>query len=386
MSQRILIVGAGIAGLATAVALQRIGYPVAVLEEKADTSAGAGISIWPNALAALDVLGLGDAVRGSGGRVTAGALRWRDGAWLRRPSADRMVRALGEPLVVTRRADLTGILADALTPGTVRHGVAARGIESAPGGMRVTLSDGAVHEATAVIGADGVGSMVARHLNGPLRHRYAGYTAWRGISRHRLDPELAGQTLGAGTEVGHVPLGSDHTYWFATERTAEGGATPGGELEYLRGKYRDWAEPIPSLLAATAAADVLRNDLYDRDQLRIWSRGPVTLVGDAAHPMRPHLGQGGCQGLEDAAVLAQFVAAATDARTDFPTAFSRFAGFRRARVRALVWESKLIGRVVNVRPAAMSALASRATVLIPEPVVAWHLASVAARSAFVLPG
>ena len=266
MSQRILIVGAGIAGLATAVALQRIGYPVAVLEEKADTSAGAGISIWPNALAALDALGLGDAVRGSGGRVTAGALRWRDGAWLRRPSADRMVRALGEPLVVTRRADLTGILADALTPGTVRRGVAARGIESAPGGMRVTLSDGAVHEATAVIGADGVGSMVARHLNGPLRHRYAGYTAWRGISRHRLDPELAGQTLGAGTEVGHVPLGSDHTYWFATERTAEGGATPGGELEYLRGKYRDWAEPIPSLLAATAAADVLRNDLYDRDQ------------------------------------------------------------------------------------------------------------------------
>lgn len=386
MSQQILIVGAGIAGLATAVALQRIGHPVAVVEEKADTSAGAGISIWPNALAALDALGLGDAVRGSGGQVTAGALRWRDGAWLRRPSADRMVRALGEPMVVTRRADLTGILADALTPGTVRRGVAARGIESAPGGMRVTLSDGAVHEATAVIGADGVGSMVARHLNGPLRHRYAGYTAWRGISSHRLDPELAGQTLGAGTEVGHVPLGSDHTYWFATERTAEGGATPGGELEYLRRKYRDWAEPIPSLLAATSAGDVLRNDLYDRNQVRVWSRGPVTLVGDAAHPMRPHLGQGGCQGLEDAAVLAQFVAVATDAGTDFPTAFSRFARFRRARVRALVRESELIGRVVNLRPAAMSALASRATVLIPEAVVEWHLASVAARSAFVLPG
>jgi 2-polyprenyl-6-methoxyphenol hydroxylase-like FAD-dependent oxidoreductase len=381
MSQQLLVVGAGIAGLATAVALQRTGHRVSVVEEKADTSAGAGISIWPNALAALDAIGLGDAVRASGGRVTAGALRWQDGSWLRRPSADRMVRALGEPLVVTRRADLTGILADALSPDTVQRGVAARAIDTAPGGVRVTMSDGSVREAAAVVGADGVGSVVARHLNGLLRHRYAGYTAWRGVAAHRLDPELAGQTLGAGTEVGHVPLGPDHTYWFATERTAEGGANPQGELDYLRRKYRGWVEPIPSLLAATAADDVLRNDLYDRDQVRVWSRGPVTLVGDAAHPMRPHLGQGGCQGLEDAAVLARFV----EQSDDLATAFARFAGFRRARVRALVRESQLIGRVVNLRPAILSALASRATVAIPETVVDRHLASVAARSAFTLP-
>lgn len=385
MSQQILVVGAGIAGLATAVALQRIGHPVTVVEEKADTSAGAGISIWPNALAALDAFGLGDAVRASGGRVTAGALRWHDGTWLRRPSADRMVRALGEPLVVTRRADLTAILAGALAPRTVQRGVAASVIDTTPAGVRITLSDGSVRDAAAVIGADGVGSMVARHLNGPLRHRYAGYTAWRGIAAHRLDPPLAGQTLGAGTEVGHVPLGPDHTYWFATERTAEGGSIPQGELDYLREKYRSWAEPIPTLLATSAAQDVLRNDLYDREQIRVWSRGPVTLVGDAAHPMRPHLGQGGCQGLEDAAVLARFVAAATGTETDFATAFVRFAGFRRARVRALVRESKLIGRVVNLRPAVLSALASRATVVIPEAVLGRHLAAVAAGSAFTLP-
>jgi 2-polyprenyl-6-methoxyphenol hydroxylase-like FAD-dependent oxidoreductase len=381
MAQQILVVGAGIAGLATAVALQRIGRPVTVVEEKADTSAGAGISIWPNALAALDAFGLGDAVRASGGRVTAGAVRWHDGTWLRRPSADRMVRALGEPLVVTRRADLTRVLAGALAPGTVHSGVPAREIATTSGGVRVTLADGSVREGAAVIGADGVGSMVARHLNGPLRHRYAGYTAWRGVATHGLDPELAGQTLGAGTEVGHVPLGSDHTYWFATERTAEGGSMPQGELDYLRHKYRDWAVPIPSLLAATAAGDVLRNDVHDREQVRVWSRGPVTLVGDAAHPMRPHLGQGGCQGLEDAAVLGWFVAQSDD----LVTAFARFADFRRARVRALVRESKLIGRVVNLRPAFLSGLASRATVLIPEAVVGRHLAWVAARSAFTLP-
>lgn len=377
-----MVVGAGIAGLATAVALQRRGYDVTVFEEKADTSAGAGISIWPNALAALDTMGLGDAVRAAGGRVTAGAVRWHDGSWLRRPSADRMVRALGEPLVVTRRRALTEILRDATAPGTVRLGVGVRDLSLTGAGARVTLCDGATRDAAAVIGADGVGSLVARHLNGPLRHRYAGYTAWRGVAAYRLDPDLAGQTLAAGTEVGHVPLGPDHTYWFATERAPQGGTAAGGELAYLREKYRDWAEPIPSVLAATPAADVLRNDLYDRDQARVWSRGPVTLVGDAAHPMRPHLGQGGCQGIEDAAILADFVAGAAD----LPTAFASFAEFRRRRVRALVRESRLIGRVVNLRPAVLGALAGRATVLLPEAAVSRHLGSVAARSAFVLPG
>ncbi|TFV59625.1 FAD-dependent oxidoreductase [Mycobacterium sp. PS03-16] len=382
MAEQIMVVGAGIAGLATAVALQRRGRDVSVFEEKSDTSAGAGISIWPNALAALDTMGLGDAVRASGGRVTAGAVRWHDGSWLRRPSADRMVRALGEPLVVTRRNALTGILRDATAPGTVHLGVGVRDLEVSATGVRVALSDGSTRDAAAVIGADGVGSLVARHLNGPLRHRYAGYTAWRGVAAHRLDPQLAGQTLAAGTEVGHVPLGPDHTYWFATERVPRGATVPGGELAYLEEKYRHWADPIPAVLAATPAAEVLRNDLYDREQARVWSRGPVTLVGDAAHPMRPHLGQGGCQGIEDAAVLAHLV---TDS-ADLPSAFSAYAAFRRPRVRALVRESRLIGRVVNLRPAVLSAPASRATVLLPEAAVSRHLGQVAARSAFALPG
>ena len=381
MAQRILVIGAGIAGLATAVALQQRGHSVTVIEEKSDTSTGAGISIWPNALAALDAIGLGDAVRESGGRVTAGALRWRDGSWLRRPSAERMVRSLGEPLVVVRRARLTEVLTGALRPGTVEYGSTARDVAVSTAGVRVTMSDSTTREAAAVIGADGVRSAVARHLNGPLRHRYAGYTAWRGIASCALDPELAGETLGPGVEVGHVPLGSDHTYWFATERTPEGETAADGELAYLHRRFGGWADPIPAILAATRPRDVLRNDLYDRDQAPRWSHGPVTLVGDAAHPMRPHLGQGGCQGLEDAAILARFL----DSFPDPATAFARFATFRRPRVRALVRESMLIGRIVNLRPAALSALASRATVLIPEPILSRHLASVAARSAFVLP-
>ena len=380
MPKRILVIGAGIAGLATANALQQHGHDVTVLEERSDTSSGAGISIWPNALAALDEIGLGDAVRAAGGRITAGAMRWRDGTWLRHPSPQRLVKALGEPLVVIHRNVLTSVLAGALTEGTLRYGVSARSLVATADGVQVSLSDATTTEADAVVGADGTHSMVARHLNGPLANRYVGYTAWRGVADCSIDPDFAGEVLGPSVEFGHVPLGGDNTYWFATERAPEGRSAPHGELNYLKDKFGTWAEPIPTVLAATDPARVLHNDLYDRDPARQWSRGRIVVVGDAAHPMRPHLGQGGCQGIEDAAILASIVAR-TD---DLATAFGRFEAFRGPRVRSLVRESKTIGQIVNLPPL-LSAAATRATVLGPEALVTRHLATIAARSAFTLP-
>jgi len=384
---QIAVIGAGIAGLATAVALQRRGHIVTVIEERTDTASGAGISIWPNALAALDQIGLGNEVRAAGGQVTAGALRRRDGAWLRHTSAQVLVTALGEPLVVVRRSALTGILADALAPGTVQCGLAVTELADTAVGVRIQLSDSTTRDVAAVIGADGTHSVVARHLNGTLPDRYAGYTSWRGVATFAMDAHLAGETLGAGVEVGHVPLGPDRTYWFATERAPEGRTMPEGELAYLRTKFARWANPIPAILAATDPDDVLHHDLYDRAPARCWARGPVVLVGDAAHPMRPHLGQGGCQGLEDAAILASLVddAGVADQPDDLATSFARFEAFRRPRVTRLVRESELIGKVMNMRPAFLSAAAAGATVLVPEALLTRHLTRVGARSAFRLP-
>jgi 2-polyprenyl-6-methoxyphenol hydroxylase-like FAD-dependent oxidoreductase len=381
MAQDVVVIGAGIAGLATAVALQRRGHTVTVLEQRADTSPGAGISIWPNALAALDTMDLGDAVRDAGGRVTAGAVRWRDGTWLRRPAGERMVTALGEPLVVVRRAALRDVLTAALRPGTVRYETAATAVRTTESGVEIETTGGDTLRGDAVVGADGIGSMVARHLNGPLPLRYAGYTAWRGVADCVIDPDLSGETMGAGLEVGHVPLGPDRTYWFATERLPEGHRSPQGESSYLRERFAGWADPVPALLASTPEEALLRNDLHDRATACRWAHGNVVLIGDAAHPMRPHLGQGGCQGIEDAAVLAHLL----DRAPDPATAFARFEAFRRPRVRSLVRTSRMIGRVVNLRPAALSALATRATVLVPEAVLHRQLRRVAARSAFALP-
>lgn len=381
MAHRVIVVGAGIAGLSTAVALHRGGHLVTVFEERSDTSSGAGISIWPNALAALDRIGLGDQVREAGGRISAGAVRWRDGTWIRRPSAQRIVTALGEPLVVIERAILRDILAGALPAGTVEHGVAVTAVEHTAAGVRADLADGSRREADALVGADGTYSVVARLLNGDLAQRYVGYTAWRGVADHRLDPDLAGETFGMGVEVGHVPMGVNQTYWFATERVAEGGTAGACALEHLRSTFAEWADPVPAILAATPPDRLLRNDLYDRATARRWARGPVVLVGDAAHPMRPHLGQGGCQAIEDAAVLARLLGSASDPAT----AFARFERYRRPRVRALVRESRTVGAVLNVRPAVLAAGLTRATAVIPEAVLTRHLTWVAARSAFRLP-
>ncbi|BBY33991.1 FAD-binding monooxygenase [Mycolicibacter minnesotensis] len=381
MNWRIGVVGAGIAGLATAIGLQRRGHDVTVIEQRTDTSSGAGISIWPNALAALDHLGLGDAVRAAGGGITAGAARWHDGSWLRRPETERIVRALGEPLVVVQRSALRDVLTHALPVGAVEYGLAATAVTTAGDVAQLHFSDGSTRTFDAVVGADGTNSAVARHLNGPLSQRYVGYTAWRGVAAYALDPDLAGKTLGPGVETGHIPMGPDLTYWFATERAPEPRRAPEDELAYLRAKFARWADPLPGILAATDPSDVLRDDLYDRSPARCWARGPILLVGDAAHPMRPHLGQGGCQGLEDAAILAEFVGQ----EPDLPTAFTRFASFRRRRVASVVRESAWLGRAVNVRSDLLSAVISRSSAMVPEFALMRHMASIAARTAFVLP-
>ncbi|MFZ0833836.1 MAG: FAD-dependent monooxygenase, partial [Mycobacterium sp.] len=297
------------------------------------------------------------------------------------PHPDRIVTALGEPLVVLQRAALAGILGEALAPGTVRLGVAVTGIAEAADGVRVQLSDRTAIRADAVVGADGTRSLIARHLNGPLAHTYTGYTAWRGVADCSIDTALAGETMGPGVEFGHVPMGHRGTYWFVTERAAEGSAAAEGELAYLRRRYSSWIQPIPDILGGTDPAVVLRHDLYDRTRARVWACGRLVLVGDAAHAMRPHLGQGGCQALEDAAILAAFAGGAADLHT----AFARFASFRQPRVAPLIRESALLGRIVNLRPAALSAAASWASMLAPEPVLTRHLASIASRQAFTMP-
>jgi 2-polyprenyl-6-methoxyphenol hydroxylase-like FAD-dependent oxidoreductase len=339
----VAIAGGGLAGLTLAVALQAQGVDALVLERQPEVrDTGAGISLWPNALAALDAAGLGDVVRSLGRTLAAGGQKRLDGRVALNFSRRSFEAALGEGLICADRGELIRALAGRLRPGTVRTGCAVTGYHlGSSGEVTVRIADCAGLAVDALVGADGINSAIARELNGPLRSSYSGYTAWRGIAEtgSTSESDKIWVCLAGGREFGWMPVGDRHAYWFATSWLPQGHRFSGGDGAYLTETFSQWPRPIPDLLAATPAERLVRNDVVDRAMPDRWSDRAVTLVGDAAHPMRPHLGQGGCQAIEDAVVLASCLAKSADPAA----AVADYERRRRRRARLIVFMSRFSG-------------------------------------------
>lgn len=372
MERPLVIAGAGIAGLALAAGLQRTetATPYLLLEERPELgSTGGAITLWPNAMVALDEIGVGDDVRRAGRPLGAGSIRARNGTLLRSLDLERSAAALGGPLVALRRGVLIEILHARIKTDSVVLGTAVRGYGHDPDGVHA-LTDGDPVAAAALVGADGYRSEIARALHPGLPERYAGYPAWRGIADvGGLEPV---QVWGGHQEFGVVPLSDTASYWFATFREPAGGSAD-DEVAHLQAAFSGWPDPVQQVLAATDPVAVSRNDVMDRAVPRRWTDGRVVVIGDAAHAMRPHLGQGGCQALIDAAVLARLLR-----QTDSPAAaFSAFESLRRGPARRVVGLSRTAGRVVEA-PAGLHRVAG----LVPESLMLRSLARIGGTSAF----
>lgn len=347
MTRPVVIVGAGIGGLAAAAGLHRAGVPCVLVEAKAALGElGAGITLWPNALAALDAIGAGDAARRRGAALADASLRRPDGRWLRRIDRDALRARLGELPVCLPRPELVALLRDAADGVELRLGAECAGYTELGSGVAVRLAGGGEIDAAGLVGADGIHSTVAHQMQPDLVLRYAGYTNWRCIAEHRLGPEDIAQTWGHGQHFGCLPLRDGRTYWFATAWAPRRSRSPvhGSELDAVLARFGDWHRPIPGILAATDPASVLRHDILDRTPLRRWSSPRVAVIGDAAHPMRPHLAQGGGQAIEDGIVLARSIAA-----HGVPAGIARYAEVRRHRAERVVRESARLGRIIHVR-------------------------------------
>lgn len=350
MKSSVIVVGAGIGGLAAALGLLRAGQRVRVFEQAQHLGeVGAGLSITPNAGKALITLGLGETLERIGSQPPAGAIQhFATGETLVQLPQDHSRERYGIPLYHVHRADLHAELRAAVSkidPACIVTGSVVQRLESRSDGVTVKLGNGARHDADWLVGADGIHSVTRAELFGPDRANFTGYVAWRGlipgelVPKALLDPPLC-MTVGPRRLLMRYPLrgGALVNYVAIARRQAwmEEGWSVRSELHELLAEFADFGAHSLQLLALTPSDRLFKWGLFDRDPLPIWIRGRSTLLGDAAHAIPPFTGQGAVMALEDAAVLGRVAALA--AHPD--EALHRYESARHARVTAALAMSR----------------------------------------------
>ncbi|MGN9843947.1 FAD-dependent monooxygenase [Nonomuraea sp. H19] len=325
MRRHAIVVGGGIGGLATALALRRIGWQATVLERAAELGEiGAGMSQAPNALRALAELGVEEQARAVGAPTySSGNLRTPDGRHLQQARPGDATA-----LLAFARADLHRVLLEAVPTGWIRPDAEVTAIRQNADGVTVGFGGGEL-TADLVIAADGIRSTVRRLLwpDAPPP-RFLGRTAWLGIAQV---PGLPGSmTMGPGGYFLIHPIARGRAYWaYVTTADAPGVRYDQEKTEVAR-RVGTWHDPIPALVEATPGEAVIHIDICDLDPLPAYVRGRVALLGDAAHAMSPDRGQGAGQSIEDAVVLA----AALAGEHTVDAALRRYDADRRPRTQA----------------------------------------------------
>jgi|RhiMetdeSRZDD1v2_1073273.scaffolds.fasta_scaffold459585_1 salicylate hydroxylase len=336
-----IVVGAGIGGLAAALALRAAGLDVTVYEQAdALREVGAGIQLAPNATRLLHRLGLAEAVRRVGVKPQAiEHKRWDDGRiLLRQPLGETCERAFGAPYYHLYRPDLLEVLSDALPAGIVRLGHRCVAVAQDAEAVTLAFDNGVMVRSPVVIGADGIHSTIRTLLLGPESPRFSGSVAYRGLVpaarvAHLGLPRHSNGWLGPDRHFVHYYVGRGGRLMNFVAivpardwRVESWSAT--GEVADALAEFDGWH---PTVRAIIAAADrTHRWALYDREPLATWSVGRVTLLGDAAHAMLPFMAQGACQAVEDAVVLARCLA--VTAPNGVPAALREYETLRKPRV------------------------------------------------------
>lgn len=333
---RVAVVGAGMGGLAAAIALRRGGHAVEVFERSPELKeAASGVTLWPNGTLALQRLGVLDAVRPSASPLARLHLRRWDGL----PLMAIPTEMFTTPALGVHRSRLHAALLGALPRSSIHLDSACAGVDETPDG--VVLKGAAHGRFDLVVAADGARSTLRALVCGEDAPRYQGYTVYRGVAaldRAPLPSGVFSETWGPGARFGLFRMEPGLWCWYAAVNRAEGPTTPpeARRADLLRA-FATWSPAIRSVITATG--EILQNDAYCRAPAARWSRGRVVLIGDAAHPMPPNLGQGACTTLEDAVLLGDLLAG-TD---DYPRALERFEAQRRGRVYGIAARSARIG-------------------------------------------
>lgn len=339
---RVAIVGAGLGGTTAGILLQQAGYSVTVYEQAPELQRiGAGIHLHANLMRVMKAIG----VAGRMYEIGISPKNWYSREWdtgriLFEPSMEEWTRTYGMPHLVMHRGDMQAVLTEALRPESLRFGKRLVGLDEKPGGMRLAFADGTSAEADVVIGADGVNSKIREILLGPEDPIYTGFVAYRAIFPTKLlgDYRVAADTTKWWSDERHPAKEDRHfiIYYLTKARDEiyfvtgspdpdwKGGLSPQPcETDEIKTCYEGFHEEVQRVIEACPRAS--KWPLLEREPLPLWSRGRMVMLGDACHPMKPHMGQGAGMAIEDAAVLVRCLQ-----QVDDPAA--AFEAYRRARI------------------------------------------------------
>jgi len=340
-----LVVGAGIGGLSAGIALRQTGWRVCIFERASSPrELGFGLGLAPNAIAALRELGVAGVVLARGFAPTRGEVRRMDGAVLKRAEFPPRA-ALGGQMVIALRPDLHGALLDAVGADAIALSSDATGFTINADRVTLHLADGSTAEGDLLVGADGTGSVIrqALHPSEPAP-RDSGLVAVRGAVHgavHHLGANSAIYYLGPGVESAILRASDTGIYWFlslARELVPSGLRDPAAIVAHMSPEFD------ATFRAVTSATDDLRvDDLVDRDPIPFWGRGVVTLLGDAAHPLLPHTGQGAAQAIVDAVALGTVLRGAGA----IEPALRSYEADRRKKTAALLAQGRRTARVMR---------------------------------------
>lgn len=344
---KITIIGGGIAGLTTALALNKLGFSCEVFERaKQLNEVGAGIWMQPNALKVLDWLGLGRVVRESGTLLDQVDITNAQLIPFKKTKQEVVQDEQGNKIVAIHRATLQKILFEAVPKDIVKLGYEFNSLAQIDNQVKLTVGDKEIMT-DLLIGADGINSKVRNNIFSNTSKRFSGQTCWRGISDIRLPNEFqnAGiESWGKKVRFGFSQITENQVYWFAVMNASQNATDNTHTIKAELQNYFSSFNPIVlNIIAQTQVEKIIRNDISDLKRLDKWHKGKVVLVGDAAHATTPNMGQGAGQGMEDAYYLANILAK----QNQIEQAVSLFESARREKVDYVVNNSWRFGQMAH---------------------------------------
>lgn len=307
------IIGAGIGGLTTALAFEKLNIEYQLFEKAAGINAvGAGIWLAPNALQVFEWLGILDQIQKAGNNIDRITLSDQKFTPLTDSSQQPAKDQYGYTTVAIHRIALQETLLRNLSAEKINFGKGVSFYQEEDNSVNITFEDQSKFEAQYIIGADGINSVIRRQLFPNSTIRYSGQTCWRGITQHPLPEDFnhrGYEMWGKKVRFGISKVTHDTTYWFAVVNSPPMQKDNRDTLyQKLNDLYVNFDPKIPEIIQNTPLDAILRNDIIDLKPMKKWYSNRICLLGDAGHATTPNMGQGGAQAIEDAYYLAQIIA------------------------------------------------------------------------------